>query len=319
MKKISLAVWIFIALILLVIGFGIYKFNFTNDDIYLNNSKQIGTIENNKFNFTDGTYTINGQKITLKNGVSKIEGAPGSASKIITQYFGNEVKHDFDGDGREDIAFILTQETGGSGIFYYVVVLLNTTNGPIGSNGILLGDRIAPQTTQIDEKSGRVNVIVVNYADRNPGEPMTTIPSLGKSIWLKLDQKTMQIGEVAQNFEGEADPAKMNLNMKTWNWVNTVYNDGKLIKPLSDNRFTITFKSDKTFSATTDCNTVGGEYSVNKNQISFSRMVSTLMYCENSQENDFTKMLENVTSYFFTSKGELIIELKYDSGSIILR
>jgi hypothetical protein len=45
---------------------------------------------------------------------------------------------------------------------------------------------------------------VVNYADRKKGEPMTAQPSVGKSIWIKLDPKLMQFGEVVQNFEGES-------------------------------------------------------------------------------------------------------------------
>ena len=49
------------------------------------------------------------------------------------------------------------------------------------------------------------NVIVVNYADRAPGEPFTTQPSVGKSIWLKLDPQSRQWGTVEQNFEGEAN------------------------------------------------------------------------------------------------------------------
>ena len=157
----------------------------------------------------NATYEINGQKITLVKGVSEVADIPDSASQTVTRYFGNEVRHDLNDDGREDVAFLLTQETGGSGTFFYVVAALNTPNGYTGSQGFLLGDRIAPQTTHMDEGQTvegrtRKNVIVVNYAVRNPGEPFTTRPSLGKSVWLKLDPATMQFGEVAQNFEGES-------------------------------------------------------------------------------------------------------------------
>lgn len=94
----------------------------------------------------------------------------------------------------------MTQETGGSGTFYYVVALLDTTSGPIGSDGVLLGDRISPQTITIDEGkttngTNRQNVIVVNYTDRKPGESFDISPSVEKSIWLKLDPRTMQFGE----------------------------------------------------------------------------------------------------------------------------
>jgi hypothetical protein len=76
----------------------------------------------------------------------------------------------------------LTQNNGGSGTFYYVVVALSSPNGYIGTNGILLGDRIAPQTTEI--KNGQ---IIVNYADRKTGEAMTIAPSVGVSKYLNVN------------------------------------------------------------------------------------------------------------------------------------
>lgn len=259
-------------------------------------------------------YVIDGQKIKLVNGYAETEIVPGSASKIITKYFGNEVKYDFDKDGGEDVAFLLTQQTGGSGTFYYVVAALNTVNGYVGSDAVFLGDRIAPQTTEIN--NGKV---VVNFAERKSGEDFSTPPSIGKSVELIFDSKTMQFGEVAQNFEGEADPAVMKLDMKKWNWVSTKYNDGKNIVPRTENKFTLTFNKPKNFSATTDCNGIGGEYILSGNKISFDKMMSTMMFCENSQENDFSKSLGEVQSYYFTSKGELIFNLKLDSGTMIFR
>lgn len=313
MKKILI---ILAVLFLIILSIGIYKFNFTNNDIYLENGEQI--------NSHDGVYTINGQKVVLKNGISEVEAASGSASKIINKYFGNDLKHDINDDGILDYVFFVTQETGGSGVFYYLVALVSTPDGLIGSNGILLGDRIAPQTINVDEGKTtngtlRKNVIVVNYADRKPGESFDVSPSFGKSIWLKLDPNTMQFGEVSQNFEGESSSNNVSLTMKKWEWVKTLYNDDKLVTPLKQNKFSITFKKDNTFSATTDCNSMGGEYILKDNTINFSKMMSTLMYCEDSQEADFTKMLNETQNYLFTPKGELVLTMKFDSGSIFFK
>jgi membrane-bound inhibitor of C-type lysozyme len=129
----------------------------------------------------NATYMIEGQETTLVNGRTEKEIAPASASKIITQYFGNEVYGDFNGDGLEDVAFLLTQNSGGSGTFYYIAVALNTEQGYQGTNAILLGDRIAPQGTEF--KNG---MIVVNYADRKLGEPFSTNPSIGVSKNFKI-------------------------------------------------------------------------------------------------------------------------------------
>lgn len=285
----------------------IYSIKVNKNDI--DNGVSIGALSPK-----DATYIIDSKQITLKNGVSEVDIVPNSASKIITRYFGNEVKYDFDGDGREDTAFLLTQSSGGSGLFYYVAVALNTMNGYVGSRGLFIGDRIAPQTTNM-----KGNILVVNYADRAPGESFAVQPSMGKSLYLLFDPKIMQFGEVVQNFEGEADPARMTLSMKTWNWISTIYNDGKTIKPDFGKTFTLTFKNDNTFSAKTDCNNVGGKYVVSGDKITFGKIASTMMYCENSQEGDFTKILGEIQSYHFTSKGELIFDLKFDSGSAVFK
>lgn len=267
----------------------------------------------------DGTYIIAGQNVTLKNGISEVDAAPGSASKIITRYFGNDLRYDANNDGVLDDVFLLTQSTGGSGLFYYVVALIHTPTGDFGSDGILLGDRISPQTINLYEANEKKNVIVVNYADRKANESFAVAPSVGKSIWLKLDTTTMKWGEVVQNFEGESDTVKMSLSMKNWEWVSTGYSDGKKVTPRTEKKFVLTLKSDKTFSATTDCNGVGGEYTTNGNKITFTKMISTMMYCEGSQEADFTKMISEVQSYFFTAKGELVLDLKFDNGSVIFK
>lgn len=119
-------------------------------------------------------------------------------------YFGNELFTDLNGDGREDVVFLITQSPGGSGTFFYVVGALNTEKGYIGSDGYLLGDRIAPQTTENSRNPRHKNVIVVNYADRRFDEPMTTSPSIGKSAYLKLVPETMQWAIVEPDFEGES-------------------------------------------------------------------------------------------------------------------
>lgn len=128
------------------------------------------------------TYVIEGQSVTLTGGRAETVAAPGSASKTATQYFGNETTGDLNNDGMPDVAFLLTQDAGGSGTFYYVVVALKTSDGYQGTNAILLGDRIAPQTTEIREGQ-----LIVNYADRKPDEPMTTQPSVGVSKYLKVE------------------------------------------------------------------------------------------------------------------------------------
>ena len=139
--------------------------------------------------YKDAEFVIEGERVKLG----------GDA-----RYFGNELFVDLNDDGREDVVFLVTHEPGGSGTFFYVVATLNTEGGYIGSDGYLLGDRIAPQNINVSPNPRHVNVIVANYADRKEGEPMTAQPLVGKSAYLKLDPEYMQWGIVVPDFEGES-------------------------------------------------------------------------------------------------------------------
>lgn len=191
MRKILVGV---IAVFMLIVG-GFFALN-----SYIYNEKQADAAADYK----DAEYFIEGERVKLKDGIAEVEAAPGSASKIVTRYFGNELKTDLDGDGREDVAFILTQEQAGSGTFYYGVGALHTERGYVGTEAYLLGDRVAPQNTTLSPNPKHKQVIVFNYADRAPGEPTTAQPSVGKSAYLKLDPQSLRWGIVEPNFEGES-------------------------------------------------------------------------------------------------------------------
>ena len=154
--------------------------------------------------YRNAEYIIGDQRIKLADGLAEAAPSPGSASRVVTRYFGNELTTDLNGDGREDVVFVLTQQRGGSGTFFYAVAALNTKAGYLGSDGYLLGDRIAPQAIEVSRKPRHKNVIVVHYGDRGPGEPMTAQPSVGKSVYLKLNADTVRWGVVVPDFEGES-------------------------------------------------------------------------------------------------------------------
>jgi hypothetical protein len=139
------------------------------------------TPETPSVDFLNLTYNIDGIDVTLVDGRSEVEAAPGSSTKILKQYYGNDALGDLNGDGVQDVTFVLTQNSGGSGTLFYVVAALSTKDGYVGSNGILLGDRIAPQSTSI---SG--NLVTVAYADRKPDEPFSAEPTVGMSKTLQV-------------------------------------------------------------------------------------------------------------------------------------
>ena len=76
---------------------------------------------------------------------------------------------------------MLTQISGGSGTFYYLAALVSSGDKFIGTNALLIGDRIAPQTTEF-----RNDLIIVNYAERRSDDPFSTPPAVGVSKYYKI-------------------------------------------------------------------------------------------------------------------------------------
>lgn len=137
----------------------------------------------------NSTFEVEGNPVTLANGVSEKEILLGATSKLTTRYFGNEAFGDLNGDGVKDVAFLITQDGGGSGLFYYAVAAIKAPSGYKMTNAFFIGDRIAPQTTEIHELEFhgiKQAEIRVNYAERRRDEPMSARPSVGATKLLKV-------------------------------------------------------------------------------------------------------------------------------------
>jgi len=125
--------------------------------------------------------------------------------------------------------------------------------------------------------------------------------------------------QVAEESDGEADPDRMTLGMKTWTWIKTEYSNDTTREPVQRDAFKLTF-ADGRVQGTTDCNNFTGSYTVDGHKIDFDeRVAMTRMFCPDSQETEFVAMLLETTSYLFTGQGRLVLELKYDSGGMHFR
>ena len=134
----------------------------------------------------DATYMINGTAFTLNGGQASVESFPGAASKTVVEILGEPVSGDLDGDGVTDAAVLLVETTGGSGTFYHVAAALNQNGNFVGTRTVFLGDRIAPRQLVI-----RHGILIIDYAERRPGESMATPPSLGASKYLIAREKQL--------------------------------------------------------------------------------------------------------------------------------
>lgn len=106
-----------------------------------------------------------------------------------------------------------------------------------------------------------------------------------------------------------------NLINHDWIWVQTnLLNE--IIKPEQKNAFVINFNEDLSLNGLTDCNNFFGTYEVDNSNIEFGPVASTRMFCENSQENQFTSYFDKFESFYFSENGNLHINLKNNEGQI---
>ncbi len=318
MKKIILS--ILVGGLLLVSFFFMYKypemFNITDESVEV-----IPVVDDTSLVLPDvlnAEYTVEGETFLLKNGKAKKEIMLNPNSSMVTEntleVLGVPIFDDFDGDGDMDGVLWLVNDSGGSGKFYYAVFAMNINGQVKSTNTLFIGDRILPQS--LDFQNGEA---VYSFLEREANAPMASEPTIGRTLWVIYNKDTGEISKKDTTASGATGTAKTKINTKVWHWVSLIYNDGKKIVPNVPEKFALAFKDDGTFSASTDCNGIGGSYTVKDNQITFSNMLGTLMYCEGSQEDDFKKMLEQTQSFFFNEKQEMIFNLKFDSGSAVFR
>lgn len=188
MKKslvIIIVALILIGLISLLVHSETFQNSFKKNNVKLrsNTNSYIKTINNGYKNIN---YTIDGDNITLVDGKAETS-IPDSSMKIVTEYFDLEKFTDLNGDGRDDVVFVLSQETGGTGVFYYLVAALNTDNGWIGSRAYFIGDRVIPKSLVVSD-----NIISLNYLDRNNDQSFAEEPSINKNILVSFNVNNLQ-------------------------------------------------------------------------------------------------------------------------------
>jgi heat shock protein HslJ len=97
----------------------------------------------------------------------------------------------------------------------------------------------------------------------------------------------------------EEQPAKATTEMdfykSSWVWIETTYPNKKIV-PREKDKFTIKFDKER-LDITTDCNGMSAFYKIENGQMNFTEFVSTRMYCADSQESEFSHMLQMAEKY----------------------
>lgn len=110
------------------------------------------------------------------------------------------------------------------------------------------------------------------------------------------------------------------IQSKTWVWQKTVMSDGSVVIPKKIGIFTLEMKPDGNLSGKTDCNGFFGDYKIGTDGvISVGPLASTMMFCEGSQEREYTNAISTSSRYMLDESGNLVLLLQYDSGSVFFK
>lgn len=86
------------------------------------------------------------------------------------------------------------------------------------------------------------------------------------------------------------------LSGTVWTWSSALAS-GTTLTPAKPEKFIITFEKGTKVTSTTDCNSINGEYAATKEALKFSAFISTLMFCDGSQEGVYSELLSKTKAY----------------------
>ena len=175
----------------LIVISGIVRFVLTqNDTIVI--GKNAPDVENMN-------YFVGSENFTLKDGKAEKDYIKGAAVKNKLAVFGEPVYGDLDNDGDVDAATYLVNDAGGSGTFYYGVLVINNKGTFNSTNAMFLGDRITNTSLRIDDGHA-----VFGFNTTAGLDSKAKVVSLKKTVWVNFDKTKNEIGEWVKDFEGES-------------------------------------------------------------------------------------------------------------------
>lgn len=258
------------------------------------------------FLLRNATYQgIYDEPVTLEAG--RYEGepfVPGGVSRPSVTFIDElQAFGDLNGDGRDDAAVLLVENSGGSGVFVYLAAVLDEQGFPNNVATTLLGDR--SQVLGLNIENGQ---IVVEYLTQGPDDPFCC-PSLLMRDVLSLSDATLstesstELGTLSREY----------LQGTVWQLVSM----GPLSDPtpvLPDSRITLEFGEDQ-IAGNGGCNGYFAGYGQAEgyNALAFEGPGSTQMFCVDvmDQEMMYFEALQSVSSFQF-NYGQLL--LIYDGG-----
>ncbi|WP_163930237.1 hypothetical protein [Paraferrimonas sp. SM1919] len=126
-------------------------------------------------------------KVELYQGKASLPAAANSSSKIIFK-IQQQLDTDLNQDGLMDKIIILTVDTVGSGLFYYLYPVINDNTQAIAKEGVLIGDRVI-----IKNLSHHSNIITVQYLKHTVEQSYSEHPQFESELKWQWQQELVAI------------------------------------------------------------------------------------------------------------------------------
>lgn len=229
---------------------------------------------------------------------------------------------DINGDGFDELVIITTAQGSGG----YGEATIFTTSKDEGLTRVLIKDMTEDETRPgalfegyrghdvfgIENTALMREFPTYNASDTesNPtGAKKKVYYTLHESngVYMVIFSKEPMTGPIASPITSTTTSL---LASTSWTWTNTTLGT-TTITPKAGDKFILTF-STSTIKSTTDCNTLNGSYTVQKEMLTFGQLMATKMFCEGSEEQSYSLFLSKTTSYKI--EGDSLILSLSDKG-----
>jgi heat shock protein HslJ len=254
---------------------------------------------------------IYGQPVTLTNGV--YEGPPfvaGGASRPRVQLIGPlHAVGDLDGVANPEIAVLLAESAGGSGVRTFVAIVTRREGRPANVATRLIGDRVQIRRLAIEN-----GAVVLEIIAAGPNEAMCC-PTAKRRLVLQLTRRAWHASvwdELVQALSQDLGPLTLtDLEGVTWRLVQ-VGRNGPLPETVS---VTATFKGEQ-LSGSGGCNRYFGSVSGGPHELKLGPIGATRRACEPSImafEDRYLAALGRTTKFGF-HLGQLALTYQSTDG-----
>lgn len=172
---------------------------------------------------------------------------------------------------------------------------------------LLLGDRFSAH--------GIVTPIEHLSTDYWEKYEVGAIFSVTDSVAIRNDRATLEEEALDQQATSSGTVSKL---VGSWVWEYTLLQSGNRSMPNHAGVFILQFTDEGTYTSSTDCNSLGGTFTQDGDILSLAPPIATKMFCENSQEGEYTTALIRVVS-FALEGSRLHLYLSHNDGEMVFR